>query len=55
MNRKNLMIKEFQAHARRLNENLDYDSKVLYDQVRALASRLTDEELAKAIQKGLSQ
>ena len=55
MNRKNLMIKEFQAHARRLNENLDYDSKVLQDRARAIVlGLLSEEQLAKAIQNDLS-
>jgi hypothetical protein len=55
MNRKSQLIKEAQRHIARHNENLDYDTKVLYNQVRALASRLTDEELAKAIQNALPQ
>jgi hypothetical protein len=56
MNRKNLMIKEFQAHARRLNENLDYDSKVLQDRARAIVlGLLSEEQLAKAIQNSLTK
>lgn len=54
MNRKNQLIKEAQRHIARHNENLDYETKLLYSQVRAITSRLSDEELAKALQKGLT-
>lgn len=47
-------IKIVQAHIARLNENLDYDTKVLYRQVRFATRHLNEDELAKALQKGLS-
>ncbi|RJQ34611.1 hypothetical protein C4566_01930 [Candidatus Parcubacteria bacterium] len=56
MNRKNLMIREFQGHVRRLNENMDYDSKVLQDRFRTVVlGLLTEEQLAKVVEKGLSE
>ena len=56
MNRKNLMIKEFQAHTRRLNKDMDYDSKVLQDRARAIVlGLLSEEQVAKVIQNSLTQ
>lgn len=54
MTRKNQLIKEAQRHIARHNRDLDYESKLLYNQVRALTSLLTDEELAEALKKSLS-
>lgn len=46
MDRKDWLIKQAQASIARQNKNLDYQTKVLYNQVRAVTKNLNDEQLA---------
>lgn len=53
MTTKDAKIRQAQAIIARLNENLDYQTKVLYNQVRASVKYLDDEQLANLIRASL--
>ena len=51
MDRKDWLIKQAQASIVKHNQNLDYQTKVLYNEVRAVTKRLSPEELALVLVK----
>lgn len=53
--RKYALIREFKHHVARLNQNTDYDTKVLHEKFAYLAQNLTDEQLANIVAKQCSQ
>lgn len=54
MDRKSMLIRQAQAIIAKREEGLDYRTKVLYNQVRSATRHMSDEELARALEKGLS-
>ena len=55
MNRKRMLIKKAQAIMVRHEESLDYDTKVLYNQIRFITRHMSEEQLARTIDKSLSK
>lgn len=53
--RKRVLIQRAQFFIARHHQNLDYETKVLYEQVRTAVGDLTDEEIAQAILRQMIQ